>query len=58
MTLINPQIDGLVRHILTAGAGFLVGSGYIPASSVEGVVTAVLTLATVIWSIVAKKQPA
>ncbi len=58
MTFINPQIDGLLRHVLTAAAGFLVGSGYIPATSVEGVVTAIATLATVVWSIVSKKQPA
>lgn len=58
MTFINPQIDGLLRHILTAAAGFLVGSGYIPATSVEGVVTAVATIATVIWSIVSKKPAA
>jgi divalent metal cation (Fe/Co/Zn/Cd) transporter len=56
MVLINDKIDGLVRHAITFGAGFLVSGGYITADSVAGIVTAIMTLATVIWSVAAKKK--
>jgi|DEB19_MinimDraft_3_1074340.scaffolds.fasta_scaffold00156_5 hypothetical protein len=58
MVLINDKIDGIVRHVISFGAGFLVSGGYITADSVAGFVTAIMTVATVIWSIAAKKKAA
>ena len=51
MILINSEIDGLVRHALTTAAGYLVGAGIMPIESVEGIVTGLVGLAAVIWSI-------
>lgn len=58
MILINPQIDGVVRSVLQFAAGFLVSGGYIQLSDVGNVVTALVTVATVIWSIASKKKAA
>lgn len=55
MIFISPQIDGLVRHILTSAAGFLVGAGWVPVDSVEGLVTAAVAVLTVVWSLLQKK---
>jgi|TARA_R110000851_G_scaffold169312_4_gene315472 hypothetical protein len=49
-------LNGLVRHILTAGGGYLVAKGMIDEGSVETVVGAVIALAGVVWSAVAKKK--
>jgi hypothetical protein len=49
-------LNGLVRHILTAGGGYLVAKGMIDEGSVETVVGAIIALAGVVWSAVAKKK--
>lgn len=57
MVLINPQIDGIARHVLTFLAGFLVSGGYITLESIPGIVTGLVTLATVVWSVLSKTKP-
>lgn len=49
---------GLLRHVLTAGGGILASKGVIGASDVEIVAGAVVALAGVVWSMIAKKRPA
>lgn len=49
-------LNGLVRHILTAGGGYLVAKGVIDEGTVETAVGAIITLAGVVWSALAKKK--
>lgn len=49
-------LNGLVRHILTAAGGYLVAKGMIDEGSVGTVVGAIIALAGVVWSAVAKKK--
>ena len=49
-------LNGLVRHILTAGGGYLVAKGMIDEGSVETLVGAIITIAGVVWSAIAKKK--
>ena len=58
MTFISSEIDGVVRHLLTVGAGYLVGAGIVPVDSVPGIVTAAIALLTVVWSVISKKKVA
>lgn len=52
----NPVFLGLVRHLLTLGAGFLASRGVINASETEVVVGTGIGLFGVIWSIIDKKR--
>jgi len=47
---------GIVRALLAAGAGFLVGRGYIDSSTANELVGAGLVIATAIWSALAKSD--
>ncbi|MBS4051918.1 MAG: hypothetical protein KGZ69_12025 [Methylomonas sp.] len=49
-------IQGVVRHVLTFGGGFLVTSGTIGASELETGVGAIVSLIGIIWSVVAKRK--
>lgn len=51
----NSPIYGVVRTVVAAAAGFLVGKGYIEAGMVEAIAGAVATLGVAIWSVVSKK---
>jgi hypothetical protein len=53
-----PAILGVVRHLLTFGAGYLVARGFIDESTAEALVGAVLTLIGVGWSIYDKRPHA
>ena len=48
-------IQGLARHVLTAGGGYLVAQGMIDAEMALQLVGAGVTIAGVIWSIVEKR---
>lgn len=50
------QIEGIVRHILTFGGGFLIAAGYLDAETWATVTGAVVSLAGAIWSYVAKQR--
>lgn len=52
------MLNGIVRHVLTAAGGALVARGYIAETELELVVGAVVTLAGVIWSAIAKRKAA
>ena len=49
-------LNGIVRHILTAAGGALVTKGMLGETELEMVVGAVITIAGVLWSAVAKKK--
>ena len=49
-------LNGIVRHILTAGGGVLVSKGMLTDGMLETSIGAVITLAGVIWSALAKKK--
>lgn len=51
-------LNGIVRHILTAVGGALVTKGMIAETELELAVGAIVTLAGVIWSAVAKRKAA
>ena len=50
------MLNGIVRHILTAAGGALVTKGMIGETELELAVVAIITLAGVIWSAVAKAR--
>jgi len=54
----SQQIAGIVRHVLTFGAGFLVSSGVLDPTQVETIVGGLVAVVGVVWSIVAKKKAA
>jgi hypothetical protein len=47
-------LDGLLRHILTAAGGAWVARGSLAESELDQAVGAIITLAGVIWSAIAK----
>ncbi len=49
------QIQGILRHILTFGGGFLVTKGYIDEASLQQISGALITLIGTIWSVWSKK---
>lgn len=49
---------GIVRHLLTAGGGILVASGYTTNDQWTAISGGVVALVGVIWSILQKKQAA
>lgn len=52
------QIAGIVRALVAAIGGFLVGKGVIDSETVVAVSGALATLATAVWSVKAKNKPA
>jgi len=50
------EINGVVRAVLSAVGGYLVGQGIVDAATATSVVGAVATLAAVVWSIYAKRK--
>ena len=49
-------LTGIVRHVLTAAGGALVTKGYFAETELELAVGALITLAGVIWSALAKRK--
>ena len=49
-------LNGVVRHLLTAGGGALVTKGGVYDGQLELVIGAIITIAGVIWSALAKKK--
>ena len=53
--MLKPAILALIRQVLTVIGTALVAKGYVQASEVEPVIGALLTIASVIWSITDKR---
>lgn len=49
-------LNGIVRHVLTAVGGALVTKGVMGETELEMAIGAVITIAGVIWSALAKKK--
>lgn len=49
-------ILGLVRHVLTAAGGAVVGNGLLAADEVTAAVGAIVTILGLVWSVLDKKK--
>ena len=49
------QVLGIVRHVLTFGSGYVIAKGWVDESVAAEAVAALVGLAGVVWSYVAKK---
>jgi len=54
----NPNIASLIRHGLTAAGGFLVAKGIASTEQITEIVGALLSLASVGWSIKSNRKKA
>jgi len=52
------QIGGIVRAVVAAVGGILVGKGVIDAQTATAVAGAVATIAVAVWSVIAKRSVA
>lgn len=49
-------LNGVLRHVLTAAGGALVAKGVLGEGELEMVVGAIIAIAGVVWSALAKKR--
>lgn len=49
-------LNGVMRHILTAAGGFLVSKGAVTDGQLEVAIGAIIAIAGVVWSALAKKK--
>lgn len=49
------QVMGIARHVLTAGGGYFAASGVVAHDEVTTIVSGLVALVGLIWSVVAKK---
>lgn len=57
-TMKQAQLLGTIRHILTFAGGFAVAKGYVDQGTMLEIVGALSTVIGLVWSNVAKKDPA
>lgn len=53
--MLKPAILALIRQVLTVAGTALVAKGFVQASEVEPLIVAMLTIASVIWSVADKR---
>lgn len=49
------QVMGIARHVLTAGGGYFAATGVVAQDEVTTIVSGLVALVGLIWSVVAKK---
>ena len=49
------QLQGILRHLFTFGAGILITKGYIDEESVQQISGLIISLVGIIWSVASKK---
>ena len=54
--MLKPAILALVRHILSIVGTALVARGYVQSSDIEPTIGALLTIGSVAWSVVDKRE--
>ena len=54
--MLKPAILALIRQVLTVAGTALVAKGLVQTSDVEPVIGAMLTIASVVWSIADKRR--
>ena len=50
------QVGGIIRAVLSAVGGYLVGKGVVDADTAAQITGAVATLGVAIWSVISKKK--
>jgi hypothetical protein len=50
------QVLGIVRHVLTFGAGFLIAKGKLEPGAAESLIGGLLTVIGGVWSIVSPEK--
>ena len=55
--IMNDQVSGVVRHVLTIAAGVLIQRGVLDESSAEAIVGGVIAILGVAWSWRSKAKP-
>jgi hypothetical protein len=56
MKLTREQIEGIIRHTLTAVGGVLITKGLIDETILTEVVGAAITITGIVWSIIDKRK--
>jgi hypothetical protein len=56
MKLTREQIEGIIRHTLTAVGGVLITKGLIDEAILTEVVGAAITITGIVWSIIDKRK--
>jgi hypothetical protein len=56
MKLTREQIEGIIRHTLTAVGGVLITKGLIDEDILTEVVGAAITITGIVWSIIDKRK--
>lgn len=51
----NEVVAGLIRHVLTALGGALVGAGYVTSEEWVAIAGALAVLVGVVWSVITKR---
>lgn len=52
------QVLGVIRHILTFGAGFLIAKGKLDASGAESIIGGLLAVVGGVWSVITPEKKA
>ena len=50
------SLQGIIRHALTFGGGFVVAKGYVDEATMQAAIGAIITILGTAWSIFHKKQ--
>lgn len=56
--MINPSIDGLIRHVLTGVGGVLIAKGVLDDAALQSIIGGTLAVVGVIWSLFNKRKEA
>lgn len=54
--MINPSIDGLIRHVLTGVGGVIIAKGLADDATIQTIIGGVMALVGLVWSLVNKRQ--
>lgn len=54
--MINAQVQGLIRTLLAAGAGYFVGKGMLDQGTADQIVGGLTVLSVAGWSIYSKRK--
>lgn len=54
--MINPSVDGLIRHVLTGVGGVLIAKGFMDDATLQSIIGGTLAVVGVIWSLFNKRK--
>lgn len=58
MTIVNPTVDGFIRHSLTIAAGWLTANGFDGGLDAAGVAAVLTGAVAIVWSVIEKNRKA